>query len=104
MSVINKIKDFFGIEHHELHETRIVQMKNGDYVVQEWYYTRLPHDPSITIGNPEWQEASLLIDPRKFIYRSGRCFTLEEAKEFKKKFDAYMTDKLTRNVVDKVVV
>lgn len=102
MSIINKIKDFFGIEHHKIHDTRIVLMKNGEYVVQEWNYRNISCTP-ISDTELNWVEATILVDVQTLQYRSGRCFTLEEAKAFKKKFIENSLNIENRNEIDKVV-
>lgn len=102
MAILNKIKDFFGIEHHEIHDTRIVLMKNGEYVVQEWNHRKIPCTP-IYDTELSWVEATLLVDRQTLQYRSGRCFTLEEAKAFKKKFIENTLNTENRNKIDKVV-
>lgn len=95
MDIINKIRDFLGIEHHPLGTIRIVEMENGEFEVQVWdEYLDYPVDT-------EWRVAELYNKDGK----KCRCRTdsLENARKLKTAYEQYVKDHNDRITIKRVV-
>lgn len=87
------IGNYINNRKHPEHESRIVQLKNGKFQVQEWLgdlYS--PEEDYICY----WQEA-------KSFLKKATFDTLEEAKEAKVEHDKTWEDIKNRDIVDKVI-
>lgn len=97
MKLIDKIKDILGIEHHPLGTTRIVEMENGDFVVQVWdTWVDWPCD----VRGPEWDIAEFTSKGKTVHCRTE---TLEGARKLKILYEKYVKEQADRNKVKKVI-
>lgn len=83
---INNIK-------HTVHESRIVQLKNGKFQVQEWLGNLYSPEEDYVCS---WKEA-------KSFLKRATFDTLEEAKKAKKEHDKTYEYEKNKDVVDKVI-
>lgn len=87
------VRNYFKNRKHPEHESRIVQMKNGKFQVQEWLGNLYsPEEDYICY----WQEA-------KSFLKKATFDTLEEAKAAKIEHDKTYNEIKNRDVVDKVI-
>ena len=92
-AIVYHIHNYINNRKHPEHESRIVQLKNGKFQVQEWLgdlYS--PEEDYICY----WQEA-------KSFLKKATFDTLEEAKEAKVEHDKTWEDIKNRDIVDKVI-
>ena len=87
------VRNYINNRKHPEHESRIVQMKNGKFQVQEWLGNLYsPEEDYICY----WQEA-------KSFLKKATFDTLEEAKKAKEEHDKTYNDIKNSNIVDKVI-
>ena len=87
------VRNYFNNRKHPEHESRIVQLKNGKFQVQEWLGNLYsPEDDYIC----SWKEA-------KSFLKKATFDTLEEAKKAKEEHDKTYNDIKNSNIVDKVI-
>ena len=98
MKFIDRIKDILGIEHHQLGTTRIVEMENGDFVVQVWdTWVDYPCD----VRGPEWDIAEF-VSKGKTIY--CRTDSLDAARKLEALYLKYIKDNKDKNIIKRVCV
>jgi predicted membrane protein len=92
-AIVYHIKNYINNRKHQEHESRVVQLKNGKFQVQEWIGNLYsPEDDYIC----SWQEA-------KSFLKKATFDTLEEAKAAKIEHDNTWKDIVNREIVDKVI-
>ena len=67
MSIIDKIKDLLGIEHHPIGSVRIVELGSGEFEVQTWNYG---WDWPCDRTPPHWQCVILVKDGKTYCCRT----------------------------------
>lgn len=87
------ISTYINNRKHPEHESRIVQLKNGKFQVQEWLGNLYSPEEDYVCS---WKEAKSLLKKATFD-------TLEEAKKAKEEHDKTLKDIKNRDVVDKVI-
>lgn len=87
------VSTYINNRKHPVHESRIVQLKNGKFQVQEWLGNGNLYSPEYDCY---WQEA-------KSFLKNATFDTLEEAKEAKVEHDNTCEDEKNKDVVDKVI-
>lgn len=92
-AIVYHIKNYINNRKHPEHESRIVQLKNGKFQVQEWLCNwQSPEEDYICY----WQEA-------KSFLKKATFDTLLEAKKAKEEHDKTWFEIKNRDVVDKVI-
>lgn len=87
------ISNYINNRKHPEHESRIVQLKNGKFQVQEWLGNLYSPEEDYVCS---WKEA-------KSFLKRATFDTLEEAKKAKKEHDNTCEDEKNKDVVDKVI-
>ena len=96
MKLIDKIKDILGIEHHPLGTTRIVEMENGDFVVQVWdTWVDWPCD----VRGHEWDIAEFVSKGKTVHCRTD---SLDAARKLEALYLKYMKDNRDKNIIKRV--
>ena len=92
-AIVYHVKNYINNRKHPEHESRIVQLKNGKFQVQEWLGNLYsPEEDYICY----WQEATSFLEKATFD-------TLEEAQKAKEEHDKTWFDIKNRDIVDKVI-
>ena len=92
-AIVYHVKNYINNRKHPEHESRIVQLKNGKFQVQEWLCNwQSPEEDYICY----WQEAKSFLEKATFD-------TLDEAQKAKEEHDKTWEDRKNRDVVDKVI-
>lgn len=86
------IKRCINNNKHLEHESRVVQLKNGKFQVQEWLGYSSPEEELVC----DWQEA-------KSYLKEATFDTVDEAKAAKIEHDKMWEDSKNSKIVDKVI-
>lgn len=93
-AIVYHIKNYINNRKHPEHESRIVQLKNGKFQVQEWLCNwQSPEEDYICY----WQEAKSFLEKATFD-------TLLEAKKAKEEHDKTWFEIKNRDVVARVIL
>lgn len=92
-AIVYHIKNFINNRKHPEHESRVVQLKNGKFQVQEWLGNLYSPEEDYICS---WRQA-------KSFLKKATFDTLEEAHKAKEEHDKTWEDIKNRDVVDKVI-